>query len=150
MFGTVIVGIDGYDGGREALAFARSLEPEEIVLISAYPVDPIVARASVRGYDELLRDYALRRLEAAAVDAGVDAERHAVADSSPARALQHAAQARDARFALARHAHEEAARAGPKIQLVVALLLVPSVLLLVAAALLAALVGGGELVPVSS
>jgi tight adherence protein C len=54
-----------------------------------------------------------------------------------------AAQARDARFALARHAREEAARAGPKIQLVVALLLVPSVLLLVAAALLAALVGGG-------
>jgi tight adherence protein C len=54
-----------------------------------------------------------------------------------------AAQARDARFALARHAREEAARAGPKIQLVVALLLVPSVLLLVAAALLAALLGGG-------
>jgi tight adherence protein C len=53
-----------------------------------------------------------------------------------------AAQARDARFALARHAREEAARAGPKIQLVVALLLVPSVLLLVAAALLAALLGG--------
>jgi tight adherence protein C len=52
------------------------------------------------------------------------------------------AQARDARFALARHAREEAARAGPKIQLVVALLLVPSVLLLVAAALLAALLGG--------
>ena len=56
-----------------------------------------------------------------------------------------AAQARDARFGLARHAREEAARAGPKIQLVVALLLVPSVLLLVAAALLAALLGdGGE------
>jgi tight adherence protein C len=52
------------------------------------------------------------------------------------------AQARDARFALARHAREEAARAGPKIQLVVALLLVPSVLLLVAAASLAALLGG--------
>jgi tight adherence protein C len=54
-----------------------------------------------------------------------------------------AAQARDARFGLARHAREEAARAGPKIQLVVALLLVPSVLLLVAAALLAALLGPG-------
>jgi tight adherence protein C len=53
------------------------------------------------------------------------------------------AQARDARFALARHAREEAARAGPKIQLVVALLLVPSVLLLVAPALLAALLGPG-------
>jgi tight adherence protein C len=62
------------------------------------------------------------------------------------------AQARDARFALARHAREEAARAGPKIQLVVALLLVPSVLLLVAAALLAALLApggsaGGQLLP---
>jgi tight adherence protein C len=54
-----------------------------------------------------------------------------------------AAQAREARFALARRIREEAARAGPKIQLVVALLLVPSVLLLVAAALAAALVGGG-------
>jgi tight adherence protein C len=62
-----------------------------------------------------------------------------------------AAQARDARFALARGAREEAARAGPKIQLVVALLLVPSVLLLVAAALIAALVGehgaGGAALP---
>jgi tight adherence protein C len=59
-----------------------------------------------------------------------------------------ASQAHDARFALARHAREEAARAGPKIQLVVALLLVPSVLLLVAAALVAALVeGGGAALP---
>jgi tight adherence protein C len=54
-----------------------------------------------------------------------------------------AAQAREARFALARRVREEAARAGPKIQLVVALLLVPSVLLLVAAALAAALLNGG-------
>jgi tight adherence protein C len=53
-----------------------------------------------------------------------------------------AAQARDARFSVARSAREQAARAGPKIQLVVALLLVPSVLLLVAAALLAALLDG--------
>jgi tight adherence protein C len=59
-----------------------------------------------------------------------------------------AAQARDARFALQRRVREEAARAGPKIQLVVALLLVPSVLLLVAAALLTALVETGGLVPV--
>ena len=54
-----------------------------------------------------------------------------------------AAQARSARFALARRIREDAARAGPKIQLVVALLLVPSVLLLVAAALLSALLDGG-------
>lgn len=51
-----------------------------------------------------------------------------------------AAQARDARAAERRRIQERAARAGPKIQLVVALLLVPSVLLLVAAALVSALV----------
>jgi tight adherence protein C len=67
------------------------------------------------------------------------------------RALKHGApladtltaQARDARAALRRRVHEEAGRAGPKIQLVVALLLVPSVLLLVAAALIAALLTPG-------
>ena len=56
-----------------------------------------------------------------------------------------AAQARDTRVALRRHIQEEAAKAGPKIQLVVALLLVPSVLLMVAAALAAALLGSGGL-----
>jgi tight adherence protein C len=55
-----------------------------------------------------------------------------------------AGQARDARLSLRRHVQEEAARAGPKIQLVVALLLVPSVLLLVAAALASALLGSGS------
>ena len=54
-----------------------------------------------------------------------------------------AAQARDARLARRRRIQEEAARAGPKIQLVVALLLVPSVLLVVAAALAAALLEDG-------
>ncbi|MEX2196875.1 MAG: type II secretion system F family protein [Thermoleophilaceae bacterium] len=63
----------------------------------------------------------------------------------PAAAL--AAQARDARLAERRRVQEHAARAGPKIQLVVALLLVPSVLLLVAAALAGALLSGdGSLV----
>jgi tight adherence protein C len=54
-----------------------------------------------------------------------------------------AAQAREARLARRRQIEEEAARAGPKIQLVVALLLVPSVLLLVAAALASAMLGSG-------
>jgi tight adherence protein C len=54
-----------------------------------------------------------------------------------------ASQARDSRVALRSAIREEAARAGPKIQLVVALLLVPSVLLMVAAALASALLGAG-------
>jgi tight adherence protein C len=52
-----------------------------------------------------------------------------------------AAQAAEARAAHARRLAERAARAAPQIQLVVALLLVPSVLLLVAAALLASFLG---------
>ena len=60
-----------------------------------------------------------------------------------------AAQAEGARLARRRRIQEEAARAGPKIQLVVALLLVPSVLLLVAAALVAALLGGDGPVPIA-
>ena len=55
-----------------------------------------------------------------------------------------AAQARDARLSRRRAIQEDAARAGPKMQLVVALLLVPSVMLLVAAALLSALLDGGS------
>ncbi len=52
-----------------------------------------------------------------------------------------AAQAGEARAAHARRLAERAAKAAPQIQLVVALLLVPSVLLLVAAALLASFMG---------
>jgi tight adherence protein C len=51
------------------------------------------------------------------------------------------AQARDARAASAARTAEAAARASPRIQLVVALLLVPSALLLVAAGLLPAITG---------
>ena len=69
-----------------------------------------------------------------------------------ARAVRHgtplgdtlAAQAREVRLARRRAIQEQAARAGPKMQLVVALLLVPSVMLLVAAALISALVGDGQ------
>jgi tight adherence protein C len=50
--------------------------------------------------------------------------------------------ARDCRGAETRRVRERSARAAPKIQLVVALLLVPSVLLLVAAAVVAAFGGG--------
>ena len=62
------------------------------------------------------------------------AERHG-APLGPALA----AQAAEARSLRAAHRSEQAAKAAPKIQLIVALLLVPAVLLLVAAALIPAL-----------
>lgn len=83
-----------------------------------------------------------RRLPQAEVATLVAALERATRHGTPlAEAL--AAQSRDAHFALQRRVREEAARAGPKIQLVVALLLVPSVLLLVAAALVSAMLDSG-------
>jgi tight adherence protein C len=89
-----------------------------------------------------------RRLPSAEVVALVGALERAMRHGAPL-ADTLAAQARDARLARRRRIQEEAAKAGPKIQLVVAVLLVPSVLLLVAAALAAALMrSGGGLLPV--
>jgi tight adherence protein C len=89
-------------------------------------------------------DAALARFERRCPAAGTHALTAALrrADrlgAPPGRAL--AALVAEARAREARRAAENAARAGPKIQLVVALLLVPSALLLVAAALLPALTG---------
>jgi tight adherence protein C len=92
-------------------------------------------------------DALARRLPQPEIHAFVAALQRAIRHGAPL-ADTIAAQARAARFALARRIREDAARAGPKIQLVVALLLVPSVLLLVAAALAAALLdGGGDALP---
>jgi tight adherence protein C len=90
---------------------------------------------------------ALARLERRCPAAGTQALTAALrrADrlgAPPDRAL--AALAAEARARQARRAAEHAARAAPKIQLVVALLLVPSVLLLVAAALVPALTGASR------
>jgi tight adherence protein C len=89
-------------------------------------------------------DAALARLERRCPAAGTHGLAAALrrADrlgSPPAGAL--AALAAEARAREARRAAEHAARAAPKIQLVVALLLVPSAMLLVAAALAPALTG---------
>jgi tight adherence protein C len=89
-----------------------------------------------RTYDELER-----RAPAAGVPALVAALRRADRHGAPLGPAL-AAEARTARSRQAQRAAEQAARAAPQIQLVVALLLVPAVLLLVAAALVPAIVPG--------
>ena len=91
-------------------------------------------------------DSALARLESAGgcaeVEALAAALRRASRHGTPlAETL--AAQARAARERRVRESREEAAKAGPKIQLVVALVLVPSVLLVVGAALARAFLAPG-------
>jgi tight adherence protein C len=89
-----------------------------------------------RTYDELER-----RAPAAGVPALVAALRRADRHGAPLGPAL-AAEARTARARQAQRAAEQAAKAAPQIQLVVALLLVPAVLLLVAAALVPAIAPG--------
>lgn len=105
MFTNVIAGVDGYDGGRDALALAKALCTGQLILVNAYPADSLRSRASLAGYEELQRDDAQRALEAARVEADVDADLVAVGDASPAHALQHAAEERDADLIVVGSAH---------------------------------------------
>ena len=105
MFPNVIAGVDGFDGGRDAIALAQALGPARLTLVGAYPHDPIRTRASVPGYEQILREDTLRMLEAARLQAGVEAELLAVGDNSPARALQQAAAERHADLLVIGAAH---------------------------------------------
>jgi nucleotide-binding universal stress UspA family protein len=97
MFARIIVGIDGADGGRDALALAKRLagEDAELVLVTALPHDEFHNRASLGGFEQLLHDDTDKALrESAAGDARCRV--HAVADSSPGRALHEEALREDA------------------------------------------------------
>lgn len=152
---------------RRARARGRVIERElpdlldllRVALAAGLPLERAIGEVGRRATGLLAREW---RTVAAEVELGVPRERALTAFGERcacdgvatlvrtlARASRHGAplggallaQAAEARAAGARRLAEQAARAAPKIQLVVALLLVPSVLLLVAAALLTAFVG---------
>jgi tight adherence protein C len=111
-------------GGTLAREWRAAAERIELGVPHAEALERLVARCPVPAVSTLAA--AMRR-----------AERHG---APLAETL--AAQAAEARAAHARRLREQAAKAAPKIQLVVALLLVPSAMLLVAAALVASLGSG--------
>jgi len=97
MFAKIIVGIDGADGGRDALALARTLagETARLVLVTSFPHDEVVNRGTLPGYERLLREDVVKAL----LESAGDDDRchiHAVADSSPGRALHEEAEREDA------------------------------------------------------
>jgi nucleotide-binding universal stress UspA family protein len=97
MFRKIVVGVDGLDGGDDALALARVLAGEEadITAVNAFPHDSQRTRASMPRYEDLMRDDALKMLRR--VTTGIDGvELRAVGDLSPGRALHNAAQAEQA------------------------------------------------------
>ena len=98
MFNKVIVGDDGLDGGADALALARAIAPDaELILASAYPWDETPSRFAQLGYGNLLRDDTVEALHKRRDDADLAGARTiAIPDTSPARALQHLAEAEGA------------------------------------------------------
>jgi nucleotide-binding universal stress UspA family protein len=94
----VIVGVDGYPGGRDAIALARALAPDaELVLACAYPYNASVSRLTMPEFKEALQELAGQAVEEVRRKADAAEERvELIADPSPAHALQKLAGTRDA------------------------------------------------------
>src|SRR3954469_17313061 len=96
-FDEAVVGVDGRDGGRDAVALAATLGAHRLTLAGAYaqPPDGEASATAARHYQRL-HDDMVRALEATRLQAGIVADLVSLADTSPARALHHVAQDRHA------------------------------------------------------
>ena len=90
MFKKVIIGDDGLQGGRDAIALAKALADAELVLTGAYPYDSTPSRFALLGYGNALREDTKQALNQARDAGGIpSACTVAMPDTSPARALHH-------------------------------------------------------------
>ena len=99
MLKTIVVGVDGREGGRDALALAGRLAllaGGELVAVRALPFDNYVGRGGGPQYNSLADAEAQRQVEQDLAEAGLTARTRLVADASPARALHRMAEALDA------------------------------------------------------
>ena len=90
------MGVDGLEGGRDAIALAARLAPltgGRIVLVHAYPVQPPPWRGSVLDYDRAMGAEAEKLLAAERDQAGIEAEIAPFRSASPAYALHQMASA---------------------------------------------------------
>jgi nucleotide-binding universal stress UspA family protein len=94
MFKNVIVGVDGHQGGRDAIALAKNLfdHRAELTLAYVYYGDSHVWRGSSGPYDAAERDRAHELLEKARTEAGVEATLRAHGSSSVGRGLHELAE----------------------------------------------------------
>ena len=96
MFKTIIVGVDGRDGGRDALALAASLQrvfASDLVAVHAFPLDYYVGRGADGEYEKVIQERAVKLVTDEVERAGVSARTSVVADGSPGRALHRAVTA---------------------------------------------------------
>jgi nucleotide-binding universal stress UspA family protein len=95
MFNKIIVGVDGREGGRDALALAARLAGlfgGDLVAVYAYPYDLFARRGATSDLDGIRHDHAEDTLAGELERAGVEANAVALPDGSPGRALQLAAK----------------------------------------------------------
>jgi nucleotide-binding universal stress UspA family protein len=91
VFKKIIVGVDGREGGRDALALASRLASQlggELVAVHAYPYDVFVSRGETPDLESLMHGNAEDTLVGELERANVVAHTAAVPDGSPGRALQ--------------------------------------------------------------
>jgi nucleotide-binding universal stress UspA family protein len=95
MFNTIVVGVDGREGGRDALSLAARLAVlagGELVAVRVLRFDDYASRAGAAPYSSLGEHDAKAQLEADLEQAGVTARARILGDTSPARALHRVAE----------------------------------------------------------
>ena len=99
MFTTIVVGVDGLQGGRDALALAQrmgDLAGGELVAVHVHPYEPFPLRGLRTDVEALAQDEAQALLEGQLAEAGVQARAIATAETSPGRGLHRIADGLEA------------------------------------------------------
>jgi nucleotide-binding universal stress UspA family protein len=94
-FQTIVVGVDGDEGGRDALALAARLQrtfSSRVIAVLSYFGEVVTSRASSPAYEAATRDDAALTLLREMASAVVDAEPEVALAPSPQRALHRAAE----------------------------------------------------------
>src|SRR4051812_24223170 len=95
MFKTIVVGVDGRDGGRDALSLAGRLAlvgGGALVAVRALPFDYYAPGAGAPPYTSIAEHDAKAEVEADLRTAGLEAEIRVAGETSPARALHRVAE----------------------------------------------------------
>lgn len=98
MFDHVIVGVDGREGGRDAIALAGVLGSAEpaLTLACVYPGEPVAWRGSSAAYEATERERVRELLERVREETGVEAQLRELAAPSVGRGLHELAELEEA------------------------------------------------------
>jgi nucleotide-binding universal stress UspA family protein len=108
MFSTIVVGVDGHEGGRDALALAQRIGDVaggSLVAVHVSPYEPVPMRGLRPDVEGLARGEAHELLGTQLATTGVAAQVCATAETSPARGMHRIAAGLDADLIVVGSAH---------------------------------------------